>query len=254
MDRHHRGVDRIVAILEAVAHTPGGLTLSEIARRISAPVSSAQQLLNGLVASGYVLENRRRYFLGPGAFALTMGADWSVVAPVSHGLLDRLAKELGVVVLLGVMVGDNLIYVDAAGDDPRLEYYVYNRSRRPLLDTAGGKILLASLPDAKLQERLAELQSIFSSEDVEAFVSQVRSLRQRGYSTSVAVPGSSAVGVGIAGRASGSVVAALIAVGEQEDVEGREAHVAQALKNGLASLDRSQVGGPEDALPSPGLS
>lgn len=217
-------------ILESVAHSPDGLTLSEISRRLGAPISSVQQLVNGLVATGYVLENNRRYYIGPGVFTLTMGADWSTVAPVSHGLLTRLSEQLGVVVLLGVIVGDNLIYVDASGDDPRLEYYVYNRSRRPLVNTAGGKILLASLPDHRLQERLSELRAVYDVEDVDTFVTELHQIRRNGYATSAAVAESFAVGVGIPGRSPGSVPAALVAVGPREDTMKRVTELAERLR------------------------
>jgi DNA-binding IclR family transcriptional regulator len=226
--RHHRGVDRTVAILENVAHSRTGLSLSEIARRLDAPVSSIQGLTNGLVATGYLIEEARRYLLGPGAYALTMGADWSLVAPVSHRLIEELAQELGCALVVGMMVGDSLVYFDEVGEDPLVDFYAKSRSRRPLLTSSGGKCLLAALPDPELNQRLRELSASHPSEQIDAFLSELPEIRRTGLARGWGIPDTAAIAAGVPGR-SGRIVAAVIAAGPDHVLGPRLDDIGTAL-------------------------
>lgn len=230
---HHRGVDRTVAILEAVARVRDGLTLSELSHRLDAPVSSVQQLVNGLVAVGYVVQDARRYVLGPGAFALTMGADWSSIAPVSHERLEKLADELGCSVVLGHLVGDHLMYFDEVGNDPAIDYYAKTRSRRPILLSAGGKRLLAGLPDDELHQRLRALSADHEPVEIDSFLEELPTIRSTGLAYGRALPGIVAVAAGIPGRR-GRLTGALVASGTLGELEPRLDVLGPAL------LDRAR--------------
>lgn len=233
--RHHRGVDRTVAILEAVAHAPRGLTLTDLSRALDAPASSVQQLVNGLLAVGYLNADSLRYELGPGAFALTMGNDWSTVAPVSHDLVENLSEELRCSILIGVIVGDNLMYFDEAGHDPGLDYYARSRRRRPLLRTAGGKRILAGLSDAELTPRLNELSATHPSSEIDEFLRQLPQIRRTGLARGDALPNIVAVAAGIPGRR-GRTAAALCAVSTPEDMEERFDDIGSTLLERVTQL------------------
>src|SRR4029077_19680235 len=59
--RPHRTVDRVVEILETVSLSPRGVTLAELATAMGAAKSSVQELTNGLLARGYLIEEDRRF-------------------------------------------------------------------------------------------------------------------------------------------------------------------------------------------------
>lgn len=82
--KHHRTVDRVVFALEIIARSSGGLTLKAVADALQAPMSSTQQLLSGLVATGYLDSDGKRYVLGPGPRILTLIAG---VPPPRNGYL-----------------------------------------------------------------------------------------------------------------------------------------------------------------------
>ncbi|WP_328393557.1 IclR family transcriptional regulator [Nocardia sp. NBC_00416] len=226
--KHHRGVDRTVAILESVARAPTGLTLTELARGLDAPVSSVQQLVYGLVAVGFLDEDDRRFTLGPGAFALTMRTDWRSIAPISHELVEDLSADLGCTIVLGLLVGDNLMYFDEAGSDPAIEYYATTRRRRPILVSAGGKRLLAGLPDFELQHRLRGLSERHPASEVDQFLAELPGIRKTGLAYGRALEDILAVAAGVPGRR-GKLAAALIAVGSPADMAGRIEDVGAAL-------------------------
>ncbi len=59
--RPHRTVDRVIEILETVSLSPRGVTLAELAAALDAAKSSVQELTNGLLARGYLIEEDRRF-------------------------------------------------------------------------------------------------------------------------------------------------------------------------------------------------
>ncbi len=237
---HHRGVDRIVAILEAVAHSPDGMTLTELSRMLKAPVSSVQKLTNGLLAVGYLVSDDRRFELGPGAFALTMGGEWSSVAPVSHDLVERLSVELNCSIVLGVLVGDNLMYFDEAGNDPGIDYYARSRRRRPILTSSGGKRLLAGMSDDELHERLRRLSQTSPASEIDQFLQELPEIRRTGLALGYALPNISAIAAGVPGRR-GRLAAALVAVGSPVDMGGRHEEVGAALLERIKQLETARV-------------
>ncbi|MGW3731282.1 helix-turn-helix domain-containing protein, partial [Streptomyces sp. NPDC000851] len=107
--RPHRTVDRVIGILEAVAMSSRGVTLAELAATMDAAKSSVQELTNGLLARGYLIEDGRRFHLGPGPFILTARANKLAALSLDHQFLADLSKALGCTVLAGVRVGDALV-------------------------------------------------------------------------------------------------------------------------------------------------
>ncbi|MCU1513329.1 MAG: IclR family transcriptional regulator, partial [Microbacteriaceae bacterium] len=65
-------VDRVAVILDAVARSRQGLTLTELSKAADAPVSSTQGLVNGLVATGFLEERSRSYILGTAPYLLNL--------------------------------------------------------------------------------------------------------------------------------------------------------------------------------------
>ncbi|MCW2718344.1 helix-turn-helix domain-containing protein [Pseudonocardia sp.] len=156
MDRlrrpHHRTVDRIAEILETVTGAPDGLTLSALAVRLDAPVSSIQKLVNGLVATGYLAEVDLRYHLGPAVHVLSIRSGGSPTHHVRHTDLERLHADAGAPVLLAIRVGHDAVYVDWAGTDEPFDYVLARRLRAPLPDTAAGRVLMANMSPAERRE------------------------------------------------------------------------------------------------------
>lgn len=212
----------MTAILEQVAKDPDGLTLTEIARRLEAPVSSIQQLVNGLLAVGYLVEDNKRHYIGPGVFALTMAADWSLVAPVRHEQIEELASALECRIVLGVMVGESLVYVDSAGESSASRFFARATMRRPLLPAAAGKLMLAGLPDAELFPKLERIAASVSHDVIDRFLNDLAEIRSTGlaWSRAESLPDIDAVATGIAGRG-GSLAAAVVATGQSASIRPR---------------------------------
>ena len=153
--RPHRTVDRVTGILETVSLSPRGVTLAELANALDAAKSSVQELTNGLLARGYLVEEDGRFHLGPGPFILAARANKLAALSLTTGWWSSCSTLLGCNVLVGVRVGDAMVFTDYAGQEsPGLTYVARTHARRPLYTSAAGKTLLANVPDDEMYRLL----------------------------------------------------------------------------------------------------
>jgi DNA-binding IclR family transcriptional regulator len=186
--RHHRTVDRTVAIMEMASRAQSGVSLAELASRLGAPKSSIQELTNGLLATGYLVERDRRFLLGPGAFVLSLYTAGLPLRRVKHEELERAQERVGVSLFVGARVGDDQVFVDQAGEDVLMDFVSSTHPRRPLLTTATGKIILAYMPSAERNEFLRRMEHE-QPDVVASFLERLTEIR----STQLALNHSSAV-------------------------------------------------------------
>ncbi|MFV0292123.1 MAG: helix-turn-helix domain-containing protein, partial [Paracoccus sp. (in: a-proteobacteria)] len=146
----HRTIDRVTRILEEVVYAPG-ITFTELVHAVQAPKSSVHSFVRGLVTSGWLYEDRGRFYLGPAVYGLTMASGQIRAGAVTNGDLNRIYNETGVAAFLGVRAGDHLIYVAEGGNDQTARFYARTNIRRPLHQTAAGKALLASQSDVQIE-------------------------------------------------------------------------------------------------------
>lgn len=224
----HRMIDRMAAILEAAARSREGLTLSELARAIDSPVSSAQDLVNGLVATGYLDESDRRYTLGPAPYVLNLIVGRPVVSVVPHEDLVALHEETGLTAVLAVAVGKDVYYIDHSSADTRFAYLAENRVRRSLLRTSSGWVLLAHMDRRDLWSHLQGAPPE-DQQRVDDFLDEMPRILETG--TCATVKSSDAGdGVAIAVREHARVVAAVTLVGTREEIDPQRARLAGILR------------------------
>lgn len=169
----HRTVSRVTTILERVAVSPDGLTLSQLVEALSAPKSSVHSLAKGLVATGYLREEDGRYLTGPAVGALLATGPSSIV-PAALPVMDRLRQEVDETVMLGTMVGRSVVYVAAVESTQRIRYSPPLHERRPLYPTSTGKCFLAHMSERR---RLSYLEASFPPSrraEIEAELGRVR--------------------------------------------------------------------------------
>ncbi|WP_432849496.1 IclR family transcriptional regulator [Amycolatopsis sp. CA-161197] len=225
--QHHRTVDRVAAILEAVANSAPGLTLTQLAARLDAPVSSVQKLVNGLAAVGYLDEQERHFVLGPAPHVLTVRSGRVPVRSVSHSALVSLSSAAGCAALLAVQVGDSAVYVDWAGTDEPFDYALSRSLRSALPRTAAGRVLLASLPEADRRAVVAQEPDTSTGVDL---LAEAAEIREQGYAvvdSGHAMETMAAVAVPV--TESGRVVAAVALAAPSEVVEARLPDLVRTL-------------------------
>ena len=177
--RPHRTVDRVIGILETVSLSPRGVTLAELAATLEAAKSSVQELTNGLLARGYLIEEEHRFRLGPGPFILASRANKLAALSIDHQFVAELRKVLGCTIYVGVRVGDAIVFTDYTGEEsPHMTFVARTHARRPLYTSAAGKTLLANVPDDEMY-RLLELASPEQAGEVQQFLAELPEIRSR---------------------------------------------------------------------------
>lgn len=148
-------VDRALDLLELLALSDHGLTLSDLSRKLRIPRSSAHYLIQSLVCRGYLERNPagHDYVLGlrVANFANSVAVR-SQLRVISSSYLQGIVKELGLTAQLGVLDGAEALVIDRvdAPTDIRLDSWVGRHF--DLHCTALGKALIAHLPDPEVKK------------------------------------------------------------------------------------------------------
>jgi DNA-binding IclR family transcriptional regulator len=238
--RRHRTVDRIASILEFAARSDGGVTLSEIARSLDAPISSVQSLVDGLVASGYLDERVRSYTLGGAPYLLNRLAGRAPVSSVTHEHLEAIHLRTGLTTVLSVAVAADVFYVDFCSTDPRFAYLAENYVRRSLIGTSSGWVLLAGMEKRDLWRYLSNLPSS-DQHLVDRFFASLPLIEKTGV---CAAPQTSLQGdgVSIAVREGGKTVAAVGIIATREEIAARRDVLVEVLENSSRTWRETSFG------------
>ncbi|MFD0481390.1 IclR family transcriptional regulator [Kineococcus sp. GCM10028916] len=148
-----------IAALRVLASSTSALTAGEIAQALGTPRSSTYQLLQVLVDEGVVvhLPELRAYALGVGVFEF--GSAYLRQQPLENlarPLLSRLARRAEVTAQLGILRGNEILYLlREDGPRRRTELVTAVGVRLPAHLTASGRSLLALLPDHRVEALFA---------------------------------------------------------------------------------------------------
>lgn len=184
-----QAVDHAVDVLECLARAGTLMGVSDVARQTGLSKATAHHLLATLETRRLVMRDAESasYRLGWGLYELGSAVARSVdLSRAARPVLDRLAVETGESVLLGILEGDSVLYLDR-GDAPAGFHMVAAAGRRsPLHSTASGKLLLAFAPDGVVDEYLHGTLERFTERtltDTRILREQLDEIRAHGYAT-----------------------------------------------------------------------
>jgi DNA-binding IclR family transcriptional regulator len=237
--QNHRTVDRVTQILEEVVYKPG-MTFAELARALGAPKSSVYGFIQGLLAKGWLYEEDHRFYLGPAVYGLTLASGHIRAGMVTHADLLALHEATGAATFLGVQAGDHLIYIAEAGGDAIAGIEARSNIRRTLLATAGGKVLLAALPDLELTAFLRR-RGAEEADQVEKFLGEYEEIQRTRIATNIRFAGTRfAIGTTVCDK-SGAAVASITLVGRTQDLQPRAKKLSELLLRHIDSWSKRSV-------------
>ncbi len=152
-------VERALAILEAVAQLPEGLSNAEISRKLQIPKSSASYILRTLVRQAYLNRDSEtgKYRVGLKILSLSRGALSGLdVREVALPIMRHLTEKTGLTCHLAILDGPEAVYIEKveAPGFIRMDTWVGRRMR--VHATSVGKALVAYIPVGKLEKMVAE--------------------------------------------------------------------------------------------------
>tara|TARA_R110001583_G_scaffold178099_1_gene333826 strand:- start:533 stop:1312 length:780 start_codon:yes stop_codon:yes gene_type:complete len=224
--QNHRTVDRVTRIIEEVVHNPG-MTFAELVQALEAAKSSVHGFIQGLLARGWLYEEKGRFYLGPAVYGLTLASGQIRAGFVTHADLISLHEKTGMAVFLGVQAGDHLIYVAEAGTGPVEDFAARSNIRRKLLITAAGKALLAEKPDSGLATYLRN-RSPEEIDSVNNFLDEIDEIKRTRIATNRRGERRFAIAT-VVRSLSGEAVAAVTLVGPTQEMEPRADELGKLL-------------------------
>jgi IclR family transcriptional regulator, KDG regulon repressor len=181
-------VERAILILQLLGREPGGLTISEIAQKLSIPKSTVFTILTTLQEHHMVEREEGSGRFGLGMELFTLG---SIVLeslnPRSAGreILKQLAEETHLTAHLGIIDRDEVVYIEKIESQARIKVSSRVGGRMGLHCTALGKAMLSAMPEAERHRLLQGMH--FSRQTPNTIVSlpglleELQRVRERGY-------------------------------------------------------------------------
>jgi len=149
MNSEVKSAGRVLDVLELFSASSGTLGVTEVARKLDIPKSSAQGLLTTLAGRGYLAREAAAYLLPPelrdGGW---VGGLRARLLALAEPLLDRIASESRESAFLGMLVGNKIQYLAKAVSRHEVRYDASLSQLRPVYCTSTGLVILAHLDPA----------------------------------------------------------------------------------------------------------
>jgi IclR family transcriptional regulator, pca regulon regulatory protein len=206
---------RVLDLLELFSVTSEPLGVSEVAKRLEIPKSSAQSLLQTLAGRGYLSRHGATYLLPGELRGGWVGGPRARLLRTAAPLLQLMADESGESAFLGMLTGGGKIqYVAKAVSPNDIRYDASLEHLRPIHCTSVGLIIMAYSPDRDVARWLqpSKLSAVTKRTitDPEGVRKLVAEARKNGFAQirDANVEGAAGVSAPVFGAA-GEVVAAL---------------------------------------------
>jgi IclR family KDG regulon transcriptional repressor len=239
-------VAKALAVLAFVEDAGREVGLSDVARALGLPKTSAFRYLYTLAAAGFVGygSGRDRYRAGP---RLHRGPEADGTVPRLRELalpaMAGLRKRFNETVNLGVPDRDRVVYVEMIESNRALRMQARIGERHPLNSTALGKAILAFLPEAERTALLAlplKAMTGRTTTDAAALRRQLREIARRGYAVEIGEneEGLMCIGVPILARGGRAVAALSLSAPEARMSRPQRLDMIEALRSAAASISR----------------
>lgn len=182
-----QSIERAVAILEAVANDPDGITLAEVSAQLGLHNSTVFHLIKTLATLGIVeqLSGTKRYRVGSRLFMLAAGAmDETAMLTQATPILEALSRETGEAAHLAVRSGHEVVVIARTAATGLLQLSGHTGATRPAHCTAIGKVLMAAAPPEMLDSLLEHIDfrrfTDSTITDPQLYKKQLATIRERG--------------------------------------------------------------------------
>jgi len=184
-------VDNVLRLL-AMFETKKVIRVNELSRDMGLSRSTVHRMLSTLHHHHFVEQDdlSRAYAPGPALVDIGLSVIRNMdVRTVSHGVLVELAEKTNETVHLGVLRGDNLVYLDSVESAQMVRTGSRVGWTLPAHTTASGKALLAAMSDGELQTLYPDEQLPAQTGNTittrAALFAQLDEIRHCGYATNM---------------------------------------------------------------------
>jgi IclR family KDG regulon transcriptional repressor len=156
MEDNVRVIDRVLDIIETLAHSNKPLRLSEIVAATDMSKSTVHRLLSSLLRRQYVSKTSDgKYTIG---FQMIEAVSYHInsleLLTEAKPVLNSLLRELDLTAHLGILDGPDVVYLEKMDVYPGTRIYTQVGYRSPAFCSSIGKCLLSGLSGDELEEAL----------------------------------------------------------------------------------------------------
>ena len=155
---HVQSLARALTLLECIAASEAGITLSDLAHQVGLPASTTHRLLNTLEQHGFASLDADRGVWFVGVKAFTVGnaflSDRDVVA-IARPFMRALMERSGESVNLGILDDAQVVFLAQVQCREMMRMLVRLGGRAPIHASGAGKALLATLSESQSKMVLA---------------------------------------------------------------------------------------------------
>ncbi len=181
-------VVKAFAVIEVILSAGRPLSLPELAEGLGRPKQTVHRTAKQLEQNGFLYREplRDRYAIGPKLFAISRDVmGWCLRYAPRHAALGRLVDQLGETCNVGILDGDEVLYIDRVESNFPLRAELQPGSRVPIHCTGLGKLFLANLPGRtrkRVLERIVLTRHTDNTlTDIDALEADCADIRSRGY-------------------------------------------------------------------------
>lgn len=186
-DQYVQSLARGLAVIRAFDADNPVMTLSEVARRTGLTRATARRFLYTLLELGYVRTDGRTFELT--ALILQLGYSYlsgQSLPQLAQPVLEDLSHELQESTSVSILDGADIVYVARVSFRRIMTVGISVGSRFPAYATSMGRVLLAGLPEDRLEQylRTAEFEQLTPHTKAAApeLTDELRRVREQGWS------------------------------------------------------------------------
>ena len=188
MEGKVQSVERALIIMETLAKSQDGLTITEISNKIDLHKSTVHRLLGTLIKMGYVAQNKNSSTYDITLKLFEMGYDKVQKADVL-ALAKPYIKELMTIsketIHLVLREKAEIIYIDKVESKNTIRMYSSIGRRSPVYCTSVGKAMLAYLDGEEVREiwEMSDIQKLteYTITDYDQMLAELEEIRTQGY-------------------------------------------------------------------------
>lgn len=179
-------VERAFSLISTLMEAERPLSLGELIERLGLTKPTVYRLVRTLTDHGVLRQDRGGYVLGPALISIGQAALRATHLPdIGRPYIDRIHEELGETVVMSVLDGEQIVYVERRQAQQILGARGAVGDRLPAYCTSSGHVLLSGLADEEVASRLAgcpfEQFGPKSITSLQELLEQLQEVRERGF-------------------------------------------------------------------------
>ena len=181
-------IDRCLSIVDILSHHPNGMKLSEISKELGLNNSTTHHILQTLLPHDYVSQESetKKYSLGFRFLEISRRIlDNIDIRKIANSHLQTLHDECREAVHLAILRNAKVIYIDKIDTKVQVSLATYIGFTTDAHAAAGGKILLADLPEERVRSLFGnstlKIYGKNTIRKIDDLLVELRSVRRQGF-------------------------------------------------------------------------